>query len=174
MITVSLVSTTHASLLKIEEGHGRFEMLAGNSSPSIGIDRKDDFYGSMTLAYHWPIFSYVAMEMRLLPVFVYRDSDENIIHGIGIGNVIQVYTHTKQHTGVYCELALAGLWTSSRFQGNSARLNLYSELGLGYALISTPLHIIIKIQHISNANTSEENDGLNGIVVGCGYHFKSK
>jgi len=132
-------------------------------------DRDGDFYFTGYIEREWMVTDHAAAGIHFYPLFVYHD--DGPFYGTAIGVDGRWYMDKATGTGWFLEAGESLLWTSDYFEGNSSRINFLSEVGVGYQCRETNWHVTLKFQHISNADTAAENDGVNGPALALGYRF---
>lgn len=127
-----------------------------------------DPYFAAALEYEWMLFGPVSMGLRALPALAYFDSSPVVGTALGVTNRLYL---DRSGTGFYAGPAIAVVGHYGRFPGNSAYVNFLSSFELGYQLPESPLRMSVKLEHMSNANTAEQNRGWNGLSLMVGWEF---
>jgi len=159
-----------------EDARWRLEMQAGGGAYSGKVDRDDDYYFTGTIEYECPAFERSSFGLRLYPLFVYHEEEDeegyaHTIYGTAFGITHRIYQQAEDRSGFFAELGSSLLWHSRKFEGNSGRVNFLSEIGIGYKFPGSPWHGSLKWSHLSNGGTSRSNSGVNGVVFTIGYSF---
>lgn len=159
-----------------EKAQWRLELQGVGGSYSGKVDRGGDYYFTGCLEYECPAYQRSTFGLRLYPLLVYYENDndrgeENTLYGTAFGITHRIYQHAEDRNGFFLELGSSVLWHSREFEGNSARINFLSEVGVGYRILESPWHGALKWAHISNGGTTRSNSAVNGIVfsVGCSF-----
>ena len=165
-----------AEAFHFEEARWRLELQGVGGSYSGKVDRDGDYYSTSCVEYECPAFQRSTFGLRLYPLLVYHEDEGehgegNTIYGTAFGITHRIYQQVENREGLFLELGSSVLWHSREFEGNSARLNFLSEVGIGYRIPESPWHGALKWSHISNAGMSRSNAAVNGIVFSIGYSF---
>lgn len=171
-----LFPAVHAQDLRLSEGWWRVELQGAGGTFSGVDDRDGDFYFTGNVEYEFPAWPHVTFGLRLTPLLVYfedegEDGDSHAIYGTAAGISARYYFEQSSYRKWYAEGAFAPLWHSRRFEGNSSKVNTWSELGFGYRFPDTPWSMALKFSHISNANLSHDNSAVNAFLLAIGYSF---
>jgi hypothetical protein len=94
----------------------------------------------------------------------------------GAGPVIRVYWATGINAVPYLHLGVGALYTDMDLQGMGTRANFFDEGGAGLSVrVGTGLAVSgeYRIMHVSNADLSRDNAGLNNhlVLLGASYAF---
>lgn len=165
-----------AEVLHFDSARWRLEAQAVGGSYSGKVDRNGDTYFTGCVEYECPAYERSTFGLRLYPLLVYREDEDDhgeahTIYGTALGITHRIYQHPDARDGVFFELGSAVLWHSREFEGNSARINFLSEVGVGYRFPESRWHGALKWAHVSNAGLSRSNAAVNGIVFAVGYSF---
>jgi hypothetical protein len=142
----------------------------------MGLDSgKESRDGDFTLLgaaeYEFPASARVTLGLRLLPIFLYEPGHGGeTVAGGGIGLSARLYEMAEEHRGFFGEITLNALAHNNEIPENSSSVNFLSSLGAGYQF-QNDWHIVVRVQHISNAGLGSDNTGANGIALGFGYSF---
>ncbi len=161
--TVLTDSAARAQGLRI-----RLDLAAAMAIPTIGFDRHGDSYLHIDCEQELALFGPLTVGVRGSPLFVYRQAGGATLRGLSFGLVNRVYQRSAGHSGVFAGLGVSTLWSQNAFKGNASRLNLVSQLSVGYQAHAAPWHVALLLEHISNANTAEPNHGVNGLALALG------
>jgi hypothetical protein len=178
----------HAGL-QLDEGMWRIELNNDFGVHQGSRDRSGDYGLIGFVDYEVPASSRATLGLRLMPLFVYTQDDENEDHrilrglfydgdnedddtvwGAGLGLVGRIYQVKNEYRGWYGEVGVTAFVHDNRFLGNSSNLNFLSTFGVGYQFKSN-WHIQAHYQHISNASLGSRNSGANTLGIGIGYRF---
>lgn len=154
------------------DGLWRLEISGGPGITSGGTDRDGDLLLKGTLEYEIPAAPHLSLGLRVLPLFVYDQNDRHAdtVWGAGAGFGGRLYTKAGEYRGLFAEANVHVLGHDNQFASNSSNLNFLTGLGLGYKFASG-WHAVLKWEHISNANLSEHNSGVDTLTMGVGYTF---
>lgn len=156
--------------LQFEEGRWRLELSGAYGIDSGSESREGDITALATAEYEFPASSKATLGLRLLPLFVYAEQDDDTVAGGGLGLAARLYEHAEEHRGLFGELTLNALLHSEQLAGNDSSLNFLTSVGVGYQFQSD-WHVVLRFQHISNAGLGDDNAGANGIALGVGFSF---
>ncbi len=165
-----------AQAFHFEQARWRLELQGVGGSYSGKVDRDGDYYFTGSVEYECPAYQRSTFGLRLYPLLVYREDqgehgEEHTIFGTALGVTHRIYQYAEDREGLFLELSSSVLWQSREFEGNNARLNFLSEVGIGYRFPESPWHGALKWSHISNAGTCRSNAAVNGLVCAVGYSF---
>lgn len=166
------VSEAHAGGLSMEDGRWRLE-IQGVVGTNIGKGKHtDDHYAVVELEYEMPIAERWTFALKVLPLLIMDQSDDDddfdhTIFGGGAGVGLRVYQIPEERRGFFFEAGASLIGHKNEFSGNGSNINFLTEFGIGYKW-KNDWHITGKWEHISNASTDEDNDGVNawGLAVG--------
>ena len=158
------------------EARWRLELQGVGGTYSGKVDRGGDYYFTGCVEYECPAYRRSTFGLRLYPLLVYHEDEddhgeENTLYGMAFGVTHRIYQHAEDRKGFFLELGSSVLWHSREFEGNSARINLLSEVGIGYQIPEKRWHGALKWAHISNGGTGRSNSAVNGIIFSVGYSF---
>jgi hypothetical protein len=128
----------------------------------------NDGYAAVAIEHEWRQLWNIYMGLRALPAIAYFD-DEPIV-GTALGMTHRLYT-SRDGSGLYAGPAVAVVLHYGRFEGNSAYVNFLSSFELGYQIPRSPLRLSARVEHMSNANTAEQNRGWNGVSLLIGWEL---
>lgn len=177
----------HAGLdLDLDEGMWRLELSNDFGVHQGSRDRSGDYSLIGFVDYEVPASSRMTLGLRLMPLFVYtqdneeehrffrglfHDSDEDeTVWGAGLGLVGRIYQVKDEYRGWYGEVGVTALIHDNEFVGNNSKLNFLTTFGVGYQFKSN-WHLQMHYQHISNASLGSRNSGANSVGIGVGYRF---
>lgn len=145
-----------------EDGWWRLDadVMAGIYSGQI--DREGDICCLLNAAYEFPAFGPGTLAWELVPVFSYFGHYDDV-NGAGAGFNYRVY-HNEDYTGWFAGIGSLVLFHNPTFLGNSSNVNFMPSFAIGH-VGQCGWQASLKISHISNADTSSDNAGLN--FVGC-------
>lgn len=154
------------------EGSWRLELSGGPGVNFGSGDRDGDFLIKGTVEYEVPATPHLTLGLRMLPAFVYGQDGrgEDTVWGAGAGLGGRLYTQKSEYRGLFAEANVHVLGHENRFAGNSSNVNFLTGLGLGYKFLEG-WHAVVKWEHISNANLSDDNSGVDTVTLGLGYTF---
>jgi len=171
---------------RIKEGQWRIELSGGGGLDAGSRDRSGDVQITGTLDWEFPATKRTTLALRLLPLFVYTQDnedrgffeemfsdepeDDDTVYGGGLGFAYRIYQKKEEYRGVFFELHGFALGHINRFEGNGSNFNFLTGIGAGYQF-RKDWHLILKAQHISNASLDSDNDGANSVSLGVGYRF---
>jgi len=153
-----------------DESRIKTELMVSDVFSGRGVRLKNQNITG-TIEYEWNIFHPFTMGVRGYPLFLYFS--DKLIYGFGGGITNRYFTNSQNKSGVYVELGISLIWHSRYFPENSARVNFFSEFGIGYKFLGDNLQLGVKIHHLSNGNTADKNLGWNDYSLGVGYSFYS-
>ncbi len=176
----------HAGL-DFEEGMWRLELNSDFGVHQGSKDRSGDFGVIGFVDYEVPATSRATLGLRLMPLFVYtqdeeqdhhrfrdwfhdKDNNDDTVWGAGLGLVGRIYQVKDEYRGWYGEVGVTALVHDNEFAGNNSNLNFLSTFGVGYQFKSD-WHVQAHYQHISNASLGSRNSGANTLGIGIGYRF---
>ena len=168
VLCVAWAPAAQARDVRFSEGHWRQELTLANGLHAGKRNRESDRFISLAFEYEAPYRKRATLDFRIYPGLVYFENGESTLYvgGIGIGTRLYQKTELK---GWYGEILGGVLLMSGEWRGNGSNVNFLSEAGLGYQF--DRWHVVLKVQHISNAGISSDNDGVNAVGVGFGYNF---
>jgi hypothetical protein len=149
----------------------RADVAVLSPSLSTNINRTQDAYVHVTLEAEVPFYRWLSLSIRVMPVFLYRQSDGTGIFGMGFGANNRFYFRDRVHEGTYLELGAGPLWAHRYFVGNASRLNILSEFSAGYKFPNGHWHLAGVFEHISNGLTTTPDHGINALGVLAGADF---
>lgn len=173
LVLISTMVFAFAPALSAEgTGLWRLELSGGPGMPVGNRDRDDDYLVKGTVEYEIPKTPHLSLGLRLLPFFVYdqNQDDEDTVYGAGAGVGGRMYSVASEYRGLFAELNAHVIGHENRFAGNSSNLNFLTGIGVGYKC-TQGWHTVLKWEHISNANLSEHNSGVDVVTLGVGYTF---
>ncbi len=154
------------------QGFWRLEISGGPGLDNGKNNRSDDLLLKGTLEYEIPATPHFSLGLRAIPSFLYEQDGqkEDTVWGIGAGLGGRLYTKAGEYRGLFAEANAHVLGHKNRFGGNGSNVNFLTGLGIGYKCAGG-WHTVVKWEHISNANLSDDNSGVNAITLGFGYTF---
>lgn len=174
----ALATTFSAQALDVDFDQGRWKLeLSGFGGVYSGkVDRDDDAYLSGTIDYEVPAFDRMSLSLRLRPLFVYfQDEDErdnsDTIWGAGVSLAARIYQDQSTMTGWFGEVGAGLVWHSGYFEGNSSRVNFIPEAAVGYQFRESPWSLALRVQHLSNGGMGNDNAGVNSVGLAVGFRF---
>lgn len=151
-------------------GSWRLE-LSGGPGITVGHrDRSGDFIIKSAIEYEIPTTPHLTLGLRILPLFIYDQEDGDTVFGAGAGVGARLYAAKSEYRGLFAEANAHVIGHENRFQGNGSNLNFLSGLGVGYKF-EKGWHTVVKWEHISNAEISDDNSGVDTVTLGFGYTF---
>lgn len=171
----------------MEEGMWRLELNNDFGVHQGSRDRSGDYSFNGIVEYEVPATPRTTLGLRLMPLFVYTQDDENdhrifdrifednddtddTVWGGGFGLGGRIYSVKDEYRGWFGEIGVTALLHSNEFNGNNSNINFISAFGVGYQFKSD-WHVQVHYQHISNASLGSENSGANSLGLGLGYRF---
>lgn len=172
----ALGTAAHALDLHLDEGQWRIELSGYGGAYSGKTDRSDDAYFSGTVDYEFPAFERATLALRLRPLFVYfQDEDDDdssdTIWGTGVSLAARVYQDQEKLEGWFGELGVGIIWHSNYFEKNTSRVNFSPEAAVGYQFRESGWSIALRAQHLSNGGMASKNAGVNAVGLAVGYRF---
>lgn len=156
---------------EFQQGRWRVELAGVDASFSNKYERDDDYFGTASVEYSWPVHRHMTLGLRAYPLFVYSQNvPAKTLWGGGIGVAGRIYKAPESYTGWYVEGGAAMVFHDELLRDNSSHANFLLELGVGYAFESN-WHTGLKFHHISNGGVGSDNAGTNGIGLAVGYTF---
>lgn len=158
------------------DGRGwRIELFGARAFDGGDDSHVGDLYTVASVGYEWPIFARAVLGLKAYPLFLYREradesGDSDLFYGAGFGAHLRYHFTRDDYRGLYAELGIGPIFHAGQIQGNSANLDFLSELGVGYAF-ENDWHIVVKLQHLSNARIGKRNAGVNALGIGFGRSF---
>jgi hypothetical protein len=176
LVSLPFAVSATAADLNFDQGHWQIELSGYAGAYSGKADRTEDSYLTATVDYEFPAFEKVSLALRLRPLFVYSQDendhgDSDTIWGSGVGLAARIYQHQETMTGWYGEVGAGVLWHSRYFKENSSRVNFTPELAVGYQFPDNGWNISLRAQHLSNAGMGNDNAGVNAVGLAVGYRF---
>lgn len=169
LLAVGLVGAAGADL-KFDQGRWRLELSGSAGIHSGSTDRQGDVLATGSLEYEFPASKRTTLGLRLLPLFMYAQDDDDNVFGAGFGLTGRIYQHAEEYRGWFGELELSALGHDDKIEGNSANLNFLTGVGVGYKFKSN-WHTTLRYEHISNAGLGEHNAGANTVGLAVGFTF---
>ena len=159
-----------AVMKRIKAGLWRLE-LTGAAAMSTGQrSRSGDSMIVGTVEYEVPATGRLALGLRLLPFLLYNQDDGDTVYALGTGITTRIYFLKDKYRGPFIEGEAHALYNVNEFAGNSGNVNFLTGGGVGYKWKAN-WHAVLKFEHISNASTTSDNDGVNTLGLGIGYSF---
>lgn len=169
LVAAGLASAAGADI-KFDQGRWRLELSGSAGIHSGSTDRGGDILATGSLEYEFPASKRTTLGLRLLPLFMYAQDDDDNVLGAGFGLAGRIYQHAEEYRGWFGELELSALGHDDKFEGNSANLNFLTGVGVGYKFKSN-WHAALRYEHISNAGLGENNAGANTVGLAVGFTF---
>ncbi|MCK5861018.1 MAG: acyloxyacyl hydrolase [Candidatus Hydrogenedentes bacterium] len=151
------------------DGKWQIELSGSIGIDSGKVDRSGDYMLRAMVDYEVPFADHVTLGLRALPLFVY-EQDEDTVWGGGLGLGLRCYSVANEYRGWFVEAAAYALGHKNHFEGNSANINFLTGFGVGYKCKEN-WSGVLRWEHISNANISKHNSGVNLFSLGVGYAF---
>ena len=173
LLVVSIFTTLPvAAEMKWCDGKWQLELSGSAGIDSGEEERGGDYMLKAMLEYEVPFTSHLTLWLRALPLFVYEqeERDDETVWGGGLGLGLRLYSVADEYRGWFAEAGAHALGHKHEFSGNSANLNFLTDLGIGYKC-KAGWSSVLRWEHISNANLSEHNSGVNVLSLGIGYTF---
>lgn len=168
VLCVTWAPAAQAGGVRFSEGHWRQELTLSNGFHAGKRNRESDRFASLAFEYEAPFRKRATLDFRIYPGLAYFESGESTLYAGGFGIGVRLY-QKKELKGWYGEIMGSVLLMSGKLRGNGSSVNLFNEAGLGYQF--DRWHVSLKVQHISNAGISRDNDGVNAVGLGFGYNF---
>ena len=156
--------------LRMREGFWRFEATGALGIRTRERDGRGDYMASVTAEYEMPLTQRFTLGLRVMPFLVYTQKSDETVYAGGIGLIPRVYWKKEAYNGLFAEFQGHLIGNINHFEDNVAHVNFHIGGGVGYKF-DTGWHAIVKIEHISNANTRLPNRGINTLSLGIGYSF---
>lgn len=171
LILVGLVVAPAWAGSKWSEGMWRLE-LSGGPGLDAGNKRDGDLFLKTSAEYEVPVSTHCTLGLRLLPFFVYDQEGRgnDTLYGAGVGFGGRVYSIANEYRGLFAEAGVHVVGHANRLTGNSSNVNFLTGLGVGYHC-KADWSMVVRWEHLSNANLSKENAGANCLTLGIGYRF---
>ena len=181
---VTGVAAPAGAELDFDAGQWRLELSGLSGVHSGSTDRSGDLLITGTVDYEFPATEHTTLGLRLMPLLVYGQDTPNdrwceeddtdayagdTVWGAGFGLTGRVYVK-REYRGLFFEGQANMLLHAEKVVGNSANVNFLTGVGVGYKF-KCDWHVVMKYEHISNANLGEDNDGANVLGLGVGYTF---
>lgn len=164
------LATSAVADIKFDQGRWRLEMSGSAGIHSGSTDRGGDLVASGSLEYEFPASRRTTLGLRLLPLFMYAQDDDDNVFGAGFGLAGRLYQHAEEYRGWFGELEVSALGHDDKIEGNSASLNFLTGVGVGYKFKNN-WHATLRYEHISNAGLGEHNAGANAVGLAVGFTF---
>lgn len=183
------------AMADFSDGNWRLELSGGTAWNSGGTDRDGDILATVAAEYEFLVARRLSLGLRLLPLLIYTqdsgddwrddlrdlddwddlgdlldDHDDDTVFGAGAGLSLRVYSKAEEMRGFFLELQGNVFGHKNQFEGNDSNINFLSGAGLGYKF-KFGLHLIGRLEHISNAGLGDRNSGINTVSLGLGYSF---
>lgn len=170
--------------LDFEAGKWRLELSGLSGVHSGSTDRSGDLLVTGTVDYEFPATEHTTLGLRLMPLFLYgqdapddccwdddndNEYDGGTVWGAGVGLTGRLYVK-GDYRGLFFEGQANVVVHDEKVVGNSANVNFLTGVGMGYKF-QCDWHVVVKYEHISNADLGDENDGANVLGLGVGYTF---
>ena len=166
VLALALAPAAFAGGVNWADGQWRVEGGVVAAFDDAGADRSNDVYAKLSFEYEASTDYRVTMGVRLYPMFLYlQDEPRETIYGAGGGLVFRLYQREQTRDGFYVEAGSSLLVHANRFEGNGSNVNFLSEAGIGYKVPHRPMHVALKVEHISNAGLKSDNAGVNGVSL---------
>lgn len=171
MVLVAIGISIGASAdIQFDQGRWRLELSGSAGIHSGSTDRQGNVLATGSLEYEFPASKRTTLGLRLLPLFLYAQDDDDNVFGAGFGLTGRIYQHAEEYRGWFGELELSALGHDEKIEGNSANLNFLTGVGIGYKFKSN-WHAALRYEHISNAGLGEHNAGANAVGLAVGFTF---
>jgi hypothetical protein len=106
------------------------------------------------------------MGFRLYPLILYQHGENPVVYALAPGvSHRYFFDDPLARTGFFTQLEAALLFQSRNFVGNSSKNCFLTSFGVGHQFQKPDFSAALKVQHLSNANLSNENKGINGIAI---------
>jgi hypothetical protein len=128
-----------------------------------------DFYYTGSVEYELGLCPHLTLGIKALPLFYYPGPDT--VYGVGGGVTARVYQHKDQYDGLFGEVGGSVLWHSQEFEHDNSKVDFVTGAGLGFQFRKVPLHLTLRVEHISNGGLEHPNHGFNGVGVATGVNF---
>lgn len=145
----------------------RADLVGASAFPSIDVDRGADAYTHLDLELELPVWGPFTLGARATPLYLYKPDGGPWNYGLGFGLASRAYFRGEVHQGLFAGLGVTTLRTHRTFEGDSSRLNFLSQLSFGWQS-ADHWHALLIFEHLSNAWTTEENHGVNGLGAAVG------
>jgi len=171
---------------RFQDGAWRAELTTSFGVHSGSQDRDGDLMFVGTLEYEIPTTPRTTLGLRLMPLLVYVQDNDNpwrlrnwrerpsgdgsTVFGGGGGLSFRVYPKPEAYQGLFFEVSSVVFGHKERFNGNNSNVNFLSAGGVGYKFRNN-IHAVLKYEHISNAGLGKQNRGVNTLGIGLGYTF---
>ena len=156
--------------LRAREGFWRVEVTGALGIQTRERDGRGDYLASVTAEYEMPLTPRLTLGLRVMPFLIYTQKSDETVYAGGIGLVPRAYWKKEEYNGFFAEFEGHLIGNINRFEDNAAHVNFHIGGGVGYKF-DTGWHAVLKIEHISNANTRLPNRGVNTLSLGIGYSF---
>ena len=155
-----------------KEGRLRLELSGFAGTNTASEPRSGDVSIMGSIEYEGPLTKRLTLGPRFIPVFSYNPDipDAPDIHGAALGAELRFYSKAREYRGFFGEAGSAMLFTSRKFDQNTATVNFIVEFGAGYAF-KNGWHVAVKFRHISNLFLAFRNSGADAVGLGLGYRF---
>lgn len=168
LLSLALGAPAHGDI-RFKDGHWRLEL-----SGAVGVHQRRDRTGDRMVTgiveYEFPATARATLGLRLLPLFVYDEDDDDTILGAGFGVGARLYQKKNEYRGLFAEVEANTLIHESRIERNSSNIDFLIGFGVGYQFKSD-WHAVAQYRHISNAGLEDKNSGANALGIGIGYRF---
>ena len=176
IITFAVLALTISlpALAELQWCDGKWQLeLSGNiGTDSGGSDRSGDYMLRTMVEYEVPFSSHFTLGLRALPLFVYEQDErcEETVWGAGAGLGLRLYSVPDEYRGWFAEAGAHVLGHKHQIADNDSNINFLTGIGVGYKC-KAGWHSVLRFEHISNANLSEDNSGVNMLSLGIGFRF---
>jgi len=171
-----------------EPGWWRIESTLATGVESGITSRSGDTMFLFTVEYEQPVLSRIALNARILPVFIYDQEnsestvvddqgEESIVRnkgktayggGLGIGG--RWYPFSDNFDGLFFGINGHMFGHKHRIKGNTKSINVLTGGEIGYRF-NNNWHLAFRYDHISNAGLGRSNQSANTAGLGVGFSF---
>jgi hypothetical protein len=145
----------------------RADLVGASAFPSVDVDRSADAYLHLDLEVELPLWGPFTLGARATPLYLYKPGAGPWNYGLGFGLTSRAYFRGEDHQGLFAGIGVTTLRTHRTFEGDSSRLNFLSQLSFGWQS-TRHWHALLVFEHLSNAWTTGENHGVNGLGAAIG------
>jgi hypothetical protein len=156
--------------MQFSQGWWKAEVTGGLGLDITTIDRGGDILGTIVVEYEFPAGSRFTLGLRLIPLLLYEQDEDETIWGGGFGVASRYYFREREYRGWYIELEGHSIVHEKKISANTSNFNFLIGGGLGYRF-RNDWHGAVKFEHISNGGLGTRNQATNTISFALGYSF---
>ncbi|MBM4342140.1 MAG: acyloxyacyl hydrolase [Deltaproteobacteria bacterium] len=149
----------------------RASAVGANAFASVDLDRSAEWLVRVDLEREFALWRGFTMGAKAMPLFLWRNPDGRWVPCLAFGVTTRWYWDAADHAGPFIGWSSATVWSARPFVGNASRLNLLSNLAIGWQAPANAWHAAVQLEHLSNAETAHPNHGANAVGIAVGWAF---